>query len=96
MFASRGYSVDQPLAVALRDLPNTFTDIAASTPLANLCTDAFRNATKADIGFSVNGLVRQQPSGSRAVGEPAQDGTRPRHAQATAAKDLGPSGWPPS
>ena len=42
VFASRGYSIDQPLAVVPRDLPNTFTDIAASTILANLCTDAFR------------------------------------------------------
>jgi 5'-nucleotidase len=58
VFASRGYSIDQPLAVAPRDLPNTFADIAAGTLLANLCTDAFRNATKADIGFSVNGLMR--------------------------------------
>ena len=58
VFASRGYSVDQPLAIAPQDLPNTFTDIAASTILANLCTDAFREATKADIGFSVNGLMR--------------------------------------
>ena len=58
VFASRGYSIDQPLAVAPRDLPNTFTDIAASTILANLCTDAFRNATKADIGFTANGLMR--------------------------------------
>jgi 5'-nucleotidase len=58
VFASRGYSVDQPLAIAPQDLPNTFTDIAASTLLANLCTDAFRSATKADIGFSVNGLMR--------------------------------------
>ena len=58
VFASRGYSIDQPLAVAPRDLPNTFTDIAASTLLANLCTDAFREATKADIGFSANGLMR--------------------------------------
>jgi 5'-nucleotidase len=58
VFASRGYSIDQPLAVAPRDLPNTFADIAASTLLANLCTDAFRKATKADIGFSVNGLMR--------------------------------------
>jgi 5'-nucleotidase len=58
VFASRGYSVDQPLAVAPRDLPNTFTDIAASTLLANLCTDAFRKATKADIGFSATGLMR--------------------------------------
>jgi len=58
VFASRGYSIDQPLAVAPRDLPNTFTDIAASTPLANLVTDAFRKATKADIGFTANGLMR--------------------------------------
>src|SRR5271166_1995387 len=58
VFASRGYSIDQPLAVAPRDLPNTFTDIAASTLLANLCTDAFRNATKADIGFTANGMMR--------------------------------------
>ncbi|MCP3017690.1 bifunctional metallophosphatase/5'-nucleotidase [Cupriavidus basilensis] len=58
VFASRGYRIDQPLAVAPRDLPNTFTDIAASTLLANLITDAFRNATKADIGFTVNGLMR--------------------------------------
>ena len=58
VFASRGYSIDQPLAVAPQDLPNTFADIAASTLLANLCTDAFRKATKADIGFSANGLMR--------------------------------------
>jgi 5'-nucleotidase / UDP-sugar diphosphatase len=57
-FASRGYSIDQPLAIAPKDIPNTFSDIAASTLLANLCTDAFRNATKADIGFSVNGIMR--------------------------------------
>ena len=57
-FASRGYSIDQPLAVVPRDIPNTFTDIAASTLLANLCTDAFRNATKADIGFTANGMMR--------------------------------------
>jgi 5'-nucleotidase/UDP-sugar diphosphatase len=31
-----GYSIDQPLAIAPRDLPNTFTDIAAGTILANL------------------------------------------------------------
>jgi 5'-nucleotidase / UDP-sugar diphosphatase len=58
VFASRGYRIDQPLAIAPRDLPNTFTDIAAGTPLANLVTDAFRKATKADIGFSANGLMR--------------------------------------
>jgi 5'-nucleotidase len=58
VFASRGYSIDQPLAMAPQDLPNTFTDIAAGTPLANLVTDAFRAATKADIGFNANGAMR--------------------------------------
>jgi 5'-nucleotidase / UDP-sugar diphosphatase len=58
VFASRGYSVDQPLAVAPRDLPNTFTDVVASTPLANLVTDALRAATKADIGFTAGGMMR--------------------------------------
>jgi 5'-nucleotidase / UDP-sugar diphosphatase len=58
VFASRGYSVDQKLAVAPTDLPNTFTDIAAGTPLANLITDAFRKATEADIGFTANGMIR--------------------------------------
>ena len=58
VFASRGYSIDQPLAVAPRDLPNTFTDIAASTPLANLVTDAFREATNADVAINPNGAMR--------------------------------------
>ena len=58
VFASRGYAVDQPLAVVPQDLPNTFTDIAAGTLLANLVTDAFRRATGADIGFTANGLMR--------------------------------------
>ena len=58
VFASRGYSIDQPLAIAPQDLPNTYSDIAASTLLANLCTDAFRKATKADIGFTGNGTMR--------------------------------------
>ena len=57
-FASRGYSIDQPLAVAPRDMPNTYTDIAAGTILANFCTDAFRSATKADLGFTANGMMR--------------------------------------
>jgi 5'-nucleotidase len=58
VFASRGYSVDQPLAIAPRDLLNTFTDIAAGTILANHVTDAFRKATQADIGFNANGMIR--------------------------------------
>ena len=58
VFASRGFSIDQPLAVVPQDLPNTFVDIPASTLLANLVTDAFRSATKADIGFTANGMLR--------------------------------------
>ena len=58
VFASRGYSVDQPLALAPRDIANTFTDIPASTALANLCTDAFRDATKADVALTANGMLR--------------------------------------
>jgi 5'-nucleotidase / UDP-sugar diphosphatase len=58
VFASRGYSIDQPLAIVPQDLPNAYSDIAAGTPLANLITDAFRKATKADIGFTVNGTMR--------------------------------------
>jgi 5'-nucleotidase len=58
VFASRGYGIDQPLAITPQDLPNTFTDIPAGTILANLVTDAHRKATQADIGFTVNGLMR--------------------------------------
>ena len=58
VFASRGYSIDQHLARVQQDIPNTFTDIAASTPLANLVTDAFRKATNADVGMTGNGLMR--------------------------------------
>ncbi|HTR56551.1 MAG TPA: 5'-nucleotidase C-terminal domain-containing protein, partial [Casimicrobiaceae bacterium] len=58
VFASRGYSVDQPLAITPQDLPNTYTDYVAGTILANLVTDAYRKATHADIGLSVNGLMR--------------------------------------
>jgi 5'-nucleotidase len=58
VFASRGYSIDQPLAVAPRDLPNTFTDIVGGSLLANFCTDAFRKATRADIGLTANGMMR--------------------------------------
>jgi 5'-nucleotidase/UDP-sugar diphosphatase len=58
VFAPRGYSVDQPLVRVAQDVPNTFTDLVASTPLANFVTDAFRAATGADIGFTANGMVR--------------------------------------
>jgi len=57
-FASRGYTIDQSLAIAPRDLPNTYTDITAGTLLANLVTDSFRASTRADIGFTANGMMR--------------------------------------
>ena len=41
-----------------KDLPNTSSDLAASTILANLCTDAFRKATGAQIALTANGLMR--------------------------------------
>jgi 5'-nucleotidase / UDP-sugar diphosphatase len=58
VFASRGYAIDQPLAMVAQDIPNTYSDIAASTLLANLCTDAFRKATGADIAMTSNGMMR--------------------------------------
>jgi 5'-nucleotidase / UDP-sugar diphosphatase len=58
LFASRGFSIDQPLCRIAQDVPNTPADIAASTPLSNFITDSFRIATQADIGFSVNGTAR--------------------------------------
>lgn len=58
VFASRGYSIDQPLAITPQDLANTFTDIEGGTILANLVTDALRKATHADIGFTANGMMR--------------------------------------
>lgn len=58
VFASRGYSIDQPLAITPQDLPNTFTDIEGGTILANLVTDALRKATQAEIGFTANGMMR--------------------------------------
>jgi 5'-nucleotidase len=58
VFAPRGYRIDQPLAVTPCDLPNDFTDIAAGGMLANLVTDALRAATRADIGFTANGMMR--------------------------------------
>jgi 5'-nucleotidase len=58
VFKSRGYSIDQPLARAPQDLPNTFTDIKAGTLLANLVSDALRDATKANISLTANGMMR--------------------------------------
>jgi 5'-nucleotidase / UDP-sugar diphosphatase len=58
VFASRGYSVTQPLAVVSEDWPMNYSDIESGTPLANLVTDAFRQATGADIALTANGTIR--------------------------------------
>jgi 5'-nucleotidase len=58
VFAPRGFAIDQPLARIDRDLTNSSEDLAASTILANLCTDAFRRATGAPISLTANGLMR--------------------------------------
>jgi 5'-nucleotidase len=58
VFAPRGFAIDQPLVRIERDLTNASSDLAASTILANLCTDAFRKATKARIALTTNGLMR--------------------------------------
>ena len=58
VFASRGYSVTQPLAVVSEDWPMDYSDIESGTPLANLVTDAFRKATGADIALTANGTIR--------------------------------------
>ena len=58
VFASRGYSVTQPLAVVSEDWPMNYKDIESGTPLANMVTDAFRKATGADIACTANGTIR--------------------------------------
>ncbi len=58
VFAPRGFAIDQPLARIEMDLTNASSDLAASTILANLCTDAFRKATRAQIALTTNGLMR--------------------------------------
>jgi len=58
VFAPRGFAIDQPLARIEKDLTNASSDLAASTILANLCTDAFRKATGARIALTANGLMR--------------------------------------
>ena len=58
VFASRGYSVTQPLALIDRNWPMIYSDVEGGTPLANVVTDAFRLATGADVAFTANGLIR--------------------------------------
>ena len=66
VFASRGFAIDQPLAKIDQDLPNTSSDLTASTVLANLCTDAFRKATGAHVAMTANGLMRNGLSRGKA------------------------------
>jgi len=51
------FAMDQPLARIEKDLTNASSDLAASTILANLCTDAFRKncLPKARLSRSRNG-----------------------------------------
>jgi 5'-nucleotidase/UDP-sugar diphosphatase len=58
VFAPRGFAINQPLVRIEKDLTNASSDLAASTILANLCTDAFRKATGARIALTANGLMR--------------------------------------
>jgi 5'-nucleotidase/UDP-sugar diphosphatase len=58
VFAPRGFAINQPLVRIETDLTNASSDLAASTVLANLCTDAFRKATGARIALTANGLMR--------------------------------------
>jgi len=58
VFASRGYSITQPLAVISEDWPMDYSDLESGIPLANLVTDAFRKAVGADIAFTANGTIR--------------------------------------
>jgi len=58
VFASRGYSINQPLVVISEDWPMDYSDLESGIPLANLVTDAFRKAVGADIAFTANGSIR--------------------------------------
>ena len=58
VFAPRGFAINQPVVRIEKDLTNASSDLAASTILANLCTDAYRKATGARIALTANGLMR--------------------------------------
>ena len=58
VFASRGYSINQPLVMILEDWPMVYTNVDSGTPLANLVVDAFRNMENTDIAFTANGMIR--------------------------------------
>ena len=54
VFASRGYSIDQPLAVVAGDMPSP----CAGASMGDLVADAIRTATSADVGLSATGMLR--------------------------------------
>ena len=58
VFASRGYSIDQPLADRAAGPAQHVHRHRRQHPPRQPLTDAFRSATQADIGFTVNGLMR--------------------------------------
>ncbi len=58
VFAPRGLTLDEPLAVIDRDWSNTFFDLDASRPLGNVTADAIRFATGADVALNCAGMVR--------------------------------------
>lgn len=65
VFAQRGLAIYQPLVRIEEDLPNISSDLAASTILADLCTDAFCTATGVQIAMTSNGLMRTSLSRGR-------------------------------
>ena len=68
VFAPRGFTINEPLAVIDRDWPNTFFDLTASMPLGNLTADAIRYATNADVALNAAGMVRAGlPKGTAGV-----------------------------
>ncbi|WP_052055716.1 bifunctional UDP-sugar hydrolase/5'-nucleotidase [Myxosarcina sp. GI1] len=58
VFASRGYKTKQPLVVVSEDWPMNYPDIESGTPLANVVSDALRQATGSQIALTANGLIR--------------------------------------
>jgi len=58
VFKSRGYNLTQSLVIIDQDWQMDYNDVESGTPLANMVTDAFRNATATDIAFTANGLIR--------------------------------------
>ena len=70
VFASRGYSVDQPLAIAPQDLPNTFTDIAANHSIqAYFSINVFTITASASAGGSISpsGTINVNDTGGFAI-----------------------------